>query len=65
MISTMVLIPLDGSGIIHRRFNWNATLPCPTQADKERVVQVSKISLFDDVPIIDGKACHITSMYSE
>ncbi len=65
MIATMVLIPLDGSGVIHKRYNWNDTLPCPTQANSERVVQVSKISLFGDVPVIGSIPCHIASMYSE
>jgi len=65
MIATMVLIALDGSGVIHKQLSWNDTIPCPTRADEERVVQISKISIFDDIPVIDGKACHIASMYSE
>lgn len=65
MIANMTLIPLDGSGVIYRAFNWNAFLPAPTQAEPERTVQVSKISLFDDVPVVDGIPCHIASMYSE
>ena len=65
MIATMVLIALDGSGVIHKQYNWNDTLPAPTLEDEERTVQVSKISLYDDIPVIDGVPCHIASMYSE
>jgi len=65
MIANMVLIPLDGSGIIDRAFNWTAILPVPTQSNPDRTVKVSEISLYDDTPIVDGKACHIASMYSK
>jgi len=65
MIATMALIALDGSGVIHKQLNWNDTVSAPTLKEPDRVVQVSKISLFDDIPVIDGVAYHIASMYSE
>ena len=65
MIAHMTLIALDGSGVMHKAFNWEARLPAPTQDNPDREVKVSEISLYDDVPIVDGKACHIASMYSK